>query len=182
MPGQRRLSSSFEFLDYIIRHLVNEVGDIVEIEWKELEHLADNDSEDRVLFSTTTGVIFHLHVCNLYCCTNLRLESLSGDCHRGGGYVCALTTPLVKLYIRQAASSGVKRSNALASSIGLSSARCPVATKGRSIPFSLSLLGHGVRVVGRFLERSILRTSRAGAGQEVRARECAESLHDSACD
>jgi hypothetical protein len=50
MPGQRRLS--FEFLNYIIRHPVNGVGDIVEIEWKELEHLADN--EDRVLFSTTT--------------------------------------------------------------------------------------------------------------------------------
>ena len=50
MPDQRRLS--FEFLDYIIRHPVNEIGDIVEIEWKELKHLADN--EDSVLFSTTT--------------------------------------------------------------------------------------------------------------------------------
>ena len=73
MPDQRRLS--FEFLDYIIRHPV-------EIEWKELEHLADN--EDRVLFPTTTGVIFHLYVCNLYFCTNRRLEFLWGDCHRGG--------------------------------------------------------------------------------------------------
>ena len=84
MPGQRRLS--FEFLDCIIRHPVNQilVGDsIVEmIEWKELEHLADN--EDRVLFSTTTRVIFYFHVCNLYCSTNRRFEFLWGDCHRGG--------------------------------------------------------------------------------------------------
>jgi hypothetical protein len=79
MPGQRRLS--FEFLDYIVRHPVNIVGG-VEIELKELEHLADN--EDRVLFSASPGVIFYLNVCNLYCCTNRRLEFLWGDCHRGG--------------------------------------------------------------------------------------------------
>ena len=79
MPDQRRLS--FEFLDYIIRHPVNEIGDIVEIEWKELKHLADN--EDSVLFSTTTGVILHLYVCNLYFCTNRCFEFLWGDCHRG---------------------------------------------------------------------------------------------------
>ena len=80
MPDQRCLS--FEFLDYIIRHSINDVvGDIVEIEWKELEHLADN--EDKVLFSTTAGVIFHLYVCNLYFCTNCRLEFLCSDCHRG---------------------------------------------------------------------------------------------------
>jgi hypothetical protein len=80
MPDQRRLS--FEFLNYIIRHSINEgVGNIVEIEWKELGHLADN--EDRELFSTTTGVIFYLYMCNLYFCTNRRLEFLWGDCHRG---------------------------------------------------------------------------------------------------
>jgi hypothetical protein len=81
MPGQCCLS--FEFLvDYNIRHPVNE---IVEIGWKELEHLADN--EHRVFFSTTTGVIFYLHVCNLYCRTNRRLEFLLGDGHRGGSEV-----------------------------------------------------------------------------------------------
>jgi hypothetical protein len=80
MPGQRRLS--FEFLDYVTSHLVNE---IVEIVWKELEHLADN--EDRVFFSTTTGVIFNLHVCNFYCSTNRRLEFLLGDGHRCGSEV-----------------------------------------------------------------------------------------------
>lgn len=85
MPGQRR--PSFEFLDYIIRHPVNQIlaGDIVEIEWKELEHLADN--EDRVLFSTTTGVIFYLHMCNLYCSANRRFEFLWGNCHRSGSDV-----------------------------------------------------------------------------------------------
>jgi hypothetical protein len=83
MPGQRRLS--LEFLDCIIRHRVNEVGDIVEIKWKELEHLADN--EDGVLFSATTGDIFYLHACNLYFCTNRRLKFLWGDCHRGGSDV-----------------------------------------------------------------------------------------------
>jgi hypothetical protein len=75
MPDQRCLS--FEFLDYIIRHPVNEVGEI------ELEELDLADDEDRVLFSTTTGVIFYLHVRNLHFCTNCRLEFLWGDCHRG---------------------------------------------------------------------------------------------------
>jgi hypothetical protein len=82
MSGQRRLF--FELLDYIIYYpinpKINPVGDIVE-----LVHLADNG--DRVLFSTTTGVILYLHVCSLCCCTNRRLEFVWGDCHRGGSDV-----------------------------------------------------------------------------------------------
>lgn len=60
MPGRRHLS--FEFLDYVIRHPVNEVGDIVEIEKKELEHLTDN--EDRILFGELSST-FACVICNV---------------------------------------------------------------------------------------------------------------------